>query len=886
MMNLQKEKSFRILSLDAKDIYAQNLHNPQVGVFIDVDYKSEDYDVREYFLNTLDWSLETDKLIEVYEEKENKKFYRVDRFGTKFTEAVINVTFQHKFAEEGVEEKDTFALRDSLYKNGFLYNKKRYVRYKRSSGSSRDGNCLFILKSLKKAMDEWSNCGLSFDENNHDLASWEAYRALSLSSIIGILHIPVERILFVEDYKSIFESEVVEVYTKDGTLETERKKAQIENDIWDGEALLDESLFQGDFKDKHMLLLRNRFFKTCAFKTRLQKWFKDNNATIETVRKTGVTLAKSIDDIVMVTTPNSLKYLKFLNGGLTTENIQQWANNVNEEFGIVKYDKRTHFFHGEKVQTSYQLLNTLPLTQGEVEKVLLPSREYLGLVRSDMAVLHYHLSEAFRGEGSYGVSEEDEELIGKNQVVWKLLETNALISKTKVFIDFRDRMVAAFKKNLKRGHLLFSGTNATLFGNGPELLMATIGLFDGGQPKSILPMGTVQCKKFEDGEELLGARSPHVTMGNLFLIKNQVRGGIWDYFDLGENIVCVNAIEDNIQHRLNGCDYDSDTMLLTNNARLVESAKSGYAQFYVPVLRKPEQNVSEEKVNDLIVLDKRISVNKIGEIINFAQRLNSIYWERKHRGEKDGQEELYQDICKLAVLSGIEIDKAKRDFPVESDKVLKELRKKYNDELVSRPNFFKIIDEESIEKYHQETKKERNYDFLHTAMDYVVAGVENMKFSKGRQKKSVYIKVTDLFDKVAIERNDRNKKKKILEILEDLNQKIIVLQKKKIYASETEKSLIGELIQSKKEEAAEKLRGICNTRGVTYLMIQTLDEMSEGKGEKNYPSLLFELLFHPKNELVYAMIKKQETLEYLQKGPQGAIELFGIKFEKILKNLS
>ena len=113
--------------------------------------------------------------------------------------------------------------------------------------------------------------------------------------------------------------------------------------------------------------------------------------------------------------------------------------------------------------------------------------------------------------------------------------------KTKVFIDFRDRMVSAFKKNLKRGHLLFSGTNATLFGNGPELLMATIGLFDGGQPKSILPMGTVQCKKFEDGEELLGARSPHVTMGNLFLIKNQVRGGIWDYFDLGENIVCVNA---------------------------------------------------------------------------------------------------------------------------------------------------------------------------------------------------------------------------------------------------------------------------------------------------------------------------------------------------------
>ena len=26
-----------------------------------------------------------------------------------------------------------------------------------------------------------------------------------------------------------------------------------------------------------MMLLRNRFFKTCAFNTNLQKWFEDNN---------------------------------------------------------------------------------------------------------------------------------------------------------------------------------------------------------------------------------------------------------------------------------------------------------------------------------------------------------------------------------------------------------------------------------------------------------------------------------------------------------------------------------------------------------------------------------------------------------------------------------
>lgn len=52
-------------------------------------------------------------------------------------------------------------------------------------------------------------------------------------------------------------------------------------------------------------------------------------------------------------------------------------------------------------------------------------------------------------------------------------------------------------------------------------------------------------------------------------------------------------------------------------------------------------------------LDEKTSVNKIGEIINLSQILNSRLWEL----EKDGEDisDIYNDICKLAVLSGIEI---------------------------------------------------------------------------------------------------------------------------------------------------------------------------------------------------------------------------------------
>ena len=62
-------------------------------------------------------------------------------------------------------------------------------------------------------------------------------------------------------------------------------------------------------------------------------------------------------------------------------------------------------------------------------------------------------------------------------------------------------------------------------------------------------------------------------MGNLYCVENNLDGDIWNYFNLGKNIVCVNAIGENIQQRLNGCDYDSDAMLITDDKLLVEAAE-------------------------------------------------------------------------------------------------------------------------------------------------------------------------------------------------------------------------------------------------------------------------------------------------------------------------
>lgn len=89
-----------------------------------------------------------------------------------------------------------------------------------------------------------------------DLASWESYKALSLSSIKGTVDIPLDGILFVPDYKSVFTEEVISVELKDGKLVSEQKQTEITNDIRDGESLLDEIVFENGYADKHMLLFR------------------------------------------------------------------------------------------------------------------------------------------------------------------------------------------------------------------------------------------------------------------------------------------------------------------------------------------------------------------------------------------------------------------------------------------------------------------------------------------------------------------------------------------------------------------------------------------------------------------------------------------------------
>ena len=428
-------------------------------------------------------------------------------------------------------------IREWVYENGFYLDGIRFIRYKRSAGSARTGKCLFIDENLYPMIHEWEMCGLHIEEGDDcDLAGIESYISLTASSIVGAVQIRPENILLVDDYESVFKDDVVAVGAgPDGHLVAEEKSVEISNSIWDGESLIDKSLM-GDYEPYGFILLRNSFFKSAAFNCNLQKWFADNGIT-DVSQLNGKTLAKRIDQVLFVTTPSSLKYLKY-------GTFEDWLHNVSSVFGVVKHEKKPKFLGGKGVKVSYQLINTIGMTKSEVEEFLKPSLKYMDLIKQDIAAFRYHIH--FKAQ-----NEDDVSVKTRNDVIYKILGVSDEFTRTKLFQDFKKETLHAYISELKLGHIIVNGNYSVLAGNVMELLDQSIGRFDG---KSQLGIGNIHSKRFEYGKRLLGCRSPHTSSGNILLVNNVESKDIDRYFNFTTEIVAINSIGENILQRLSGAD--------------------------------------------------------------------------------------------------------------------------------------------------------------------------------------------------------------------------------------------------------------------------------------------------------------------------------------------
>jgi len=171
------------------------------------------------------------------------------------------------------------------------------------------------------------------------------------------------------------------------------------------------------------------------------------------------------------------------------------VSNVNPTFGVVKTDKCTKYFGGRMVQSSYQLLNTVFLSEKKCVELLQPSIDYISLIRNDISFMRYHFFEAYTREHDDANDETEDEyrFTDRADIIFKILKHNPEFQNTKLYINFRNSVVKNLKHRIKQGKILLNGTNATLFGNDPELLQ----YIAGEEMQGSLKNGQVRCARFK-----------------------------------------------------------------------------------------------------------------------------------------------------------------------------------------------------------------------------------------------------------------------------------------------------------------------------------------------------------------------------------------------------
>ena len=355
-------------------------------------------------------------------------------------------------------------------------------------------------------------------------------------------------------------------------------------------------------------------------------------------------------------------------------------------------------------------------------------------------------------------------------------------------------------------------------------------------------------------------------------------------------------------------DYDSDTILLTDNSILIKAAQKNYHLFDVPtcyVSAKKTQRAYTAK--DKCDLDIKTSVNKIGEIVNLSQYLQSIMWDNIYQDSKKykdlsndeiilRQRELYQDICILAVMSGIEIDKAKKEFDVDTQKEIRRLKDKYKrcnvtnktfyDEegelrhvtitKLVKPMFFKMI---TLNNGYSLNPKHK-YVYFHTPMDYLQKVIGQFSFRENRQQKQDIIPFSDIVKPISLHGAKvcyRECANRIIMLIKDLNSCISEQYKDYENKSQEEKNKIKIIVADLKQRCIEYINDINIPEISMYLILKEIDN----KRNQGFARLIFNTLFGTPNKKFFEMIiDKSSEIYKLTENPHGNIQLFEYRFSR------
>lgn len=508
-----------------------------------------------------------------------------------------------EYYEHGIDIKyHTKDKAGNIKKTEIIHYKMLY----RSAGKAKQGSVMFICSRLYKKAHDFIYMGLKMPKHNAPIVEASAYVSLIASTIVGRMRIEPENILILKDVDSFFRREVVSIGIDD-KKHCYAKRIQdyeLKNTLFDGQALIDDSIFPK--WGEGYVLLRHHMTKCAAFHTNIQRFFKDwYGDEYES--------AKVVDmwgnehyakDIKMITTDNAMKWLKF---GVPYD---YWCNKVHEngcQFGIVKTAHKSKY--GDVQRMSYQMINTLDVEI--MDGVLARSKSYVEQLKSDNDVFIDYLR-------------DNENFSNDYEVLVALCEQDSEFVRSEYFRSRKKKIIDGYVKNLKFGKVLQEGDNLVMVGSPYAMLLYSVGEDVEKDNTFGQEQDCIQCytKRFGADEYLAGFRSPHNSKSNIIGLKN-IESDILDkYFYIGEQCIAMNCKHTDVQDRLNGCDWDSDQIFVTNQDDIADYAKYCYINHPTIVNNIPkEKNHYDLSMYNHAVIDNNLAKAQmaIGESSNLAQ---------------------------------------------------------------------------------------------------------------------------------------------------------------------------------------------------------------------------------------------------------------------------
>ena len=664
--------------------------------------KIKKYKERILFLSTILEKVENKK--ELYDKKSKEELR------TMFYNDGVDITYHDKIGEE---------IRDTTIHYKMLF---------RTSAKAKIGQAMFINEKLYDKAYNWMTMGIGskMPETNAKIVELSAYAPLTTSTIIGKIHVPVENMLILEDKDSFFNTfanvVTAKKYNENDKNDTrkyccvKKDNTDVKNTLWDGMMLIDSSVLPDWINS--MALLRNHFFKSCAFRTEIQLFFKDwcreNNADYNTLELTDMFGNKHFaKDIKMITTNNSIKWMKFQNliGRTKKEAYTYWCRKVKKDgclWGVVKTDHPSKL--GDKQQLSYQMINTLPCDENCVRNITQESIDYVNKLKDDDEEFVKYLNKYANDMNNY-------EMLA-DLYIW-----NNDFSKSKFFRKEKTKIINQYVYKLRTGKIFVNGDNLTLCGNPYALLLYSVGDEWENDPTLNAEEDCIQCftNRFNDDEYLAAFRNPHNAPNNVCYFHNKKSEIMKRYFKWTKNIIAVNCIKTDLQQRLNGADFDSDFVLVTNNKYMVECAKKCYTEYHTIVNDLQESGITyNNTMDDYAKMDNKFAKTRIGigYSSNLAQLAMTYYWTESNKqcpNIKD-MEDLYDNFVILSVVAQLEIDSCKREYEIsgcdEIDRISKMIcMKKYGD--ADFPEFMRYTREikhtkNGIEIPYEEVNEKKN----------------------------------------------------------------------------------------------------------------------------------------------------------------------------------